>query len=473
MLYTFQDFEKETDKAKAVSVAIQRHLNSDLYKTAIEADAYDHQKNTTIYNYVQMIFSLTGTPIEDFTASNNKIASNFFHRLNSQRCAYLLGNGVSFTENVEVTTDEDGIEVSTDRTKETLGAKFDTDLKKITYDALIHGVAFGFWNVDRMHVFPVTQFVPIWDEDTGALRAGVRFWQIDKNKPMVAVLYEENGYTRFKAKNGLDFTMVEDRKSYKTFVQVSEVDGEEVIGEENYGSLPIVPIWGSDLKQSTLVGMRSSIDSFDLIRSGFANDLSDCAQIYWILENCGGMTDDELARFRDRLKLNHIAVADTVNSKVVPYTQEVPYNARKEYLDMIRSGIYEDFGGLDVHTIAAGATNDHIDAAYQPLDEEADLLEYQVIEFIQQILKLIGIKDTPIFKRNRISNQSEQTQMILSSADHLDNETVLRKLPFISVDEISRIMARKTIESEEAFEKQQEIMSGQAVQNTQEDEEEQ
>ena len=458
MLYTFQDFEKETNKNHAVGRVIQEHTHSDVYRTALDADAYDHQRNITIYNYVQMIFSMTGTPIEDFTASNNKIASNFFHRLNSQRCSYLLGNGVSFTNNVETIKDENGVDVSVDVTKRELGNEFDTDLKDITYDALIHGVAFGFWNIDKLHVFPVTEFAPLWDEDTGALRAGVRFWRIDKSKPMIAVLYEEDGYTKYKSTDTFEFEEVEPKRSYKLYTQTTEIDGEEVVGEENYGSLPVVPMWGSKLKQSTLVGMRSAIDSFDLIRSGFANDLSDCAQIYWILENCGGMNDEELARFRDRLKITHIASADTSNSKVTPYTQEVPYSARKEYLDMIRAGIYEDFGGLDVHTVAAGATNDHIDAAYQPLDEEADLLEFQVIKFVQQILKLIGVEDTPIFKRNRISNQTEQTQLILSAADYLDDETVLRKLPFVTVDEVAHILAQKNIESEEKFERQQDLM---------------
>ena len=197
--------------------------------------------------------------------------------------------------------------------------------------------------------------------------------------------------------------------------------------------------------------MQHSIDSFDLIRSGFANDLTDCAQIYWILENCSGMTDDDLAKFRDRLKIQHIAVVDTENSKATPYTQDVPYSARKEYLDEIRSGIYEDFGGLDVHTIAAGATNDHIDAAYQPMDEEADDFEFQIIEFIQQILALMGIEDTPIFKRNRISNQKEQTDMILSASEYLDDETILSKLPFISVDEVADILLKKRQESEDRF----------------------
>lgn len=452
-MYTYQDFIDDGGGNQAIANAITHHLNSDMYKIAKSADEYDHQRNETIVNYVRMIFTMTGTPVEDFTASNNKLCSNFFHRLNTQRCTYLLGNGVSFSDHKEETIGEDGVAVTTDTTKEKLGSRFDTDLKKAGYNALIHGVSFGFWNVDRLHVFPLTEFVPLWDEETGTLRAGVRFWRLDDAKPMIAVLYEEDGYTKFKSKSkvGIDLEEIVPKRPYKVTVSITEEDGEEIIGEENYGSLPIVPLWGSDLHQSTLVGMREKIDSFDLIRSGFANDLTDCAQIYWILENCGGMSDTELARFRDRLKINHIAVVDTENSKATPYTQDIPYNARAAYLAEIRAGIYEDFGALDVHTVAAGATNDHIDAAYQPMDEEADNFEYRVIEFVQQILSLVGIEDTPIFKRNRISNQTEQTNMVLSAAEYLDAETVLRKLPFITVDEVAEILARKDQEAADTF----------------------
>ena len=458
-MYTYQDFINEPNKLNAINSAISHHLNSDIYKTAKSADEYDHQRNETILNYVKTIFTLTGTPVEDFTASNNKLCSNFFHRLNTQRCTYLLGNGVSFSDHKETTVNEEGIEVTIDTTKETLGNRFDSDVKKLGYKSLIHGVSFGYWNVDRLHMFPITEFVPLWDEDTGSLRAGIRFWRLDENKPMIAVLYEEDGYTKYKsnAKVGMDFEEIQPKRSYKITVSISEEDGEEVIGEENYGILPIVPIWGSDLHQSTLVGMKEKIDSFDLIRSGFANDLTDCAQIYWILENCGGMSDEELARFRDRLKITHIATVDTDNSKATPYTQEVPYSARAAYLTEIRNGIYEDFGALDVHAVAAGATNDHIDAAYQPMDEEADDFEYQVTEFIQQILKLIGIEDTPVFKRNRISNQKEQTDMVLSAAEYLDDETILQKLPFVTVDEVAGILARKAQDSEDRFEEDEEF----------------
>jgi len=457
-MLTFQDFQSELNNIPAfLSKAIGQHTQSDMYKVAKDADEYDKEKNTTIYNYVRTIFTSTGSEVIDFTASNNRIASNFFHRLNTQRRTYSLGNGVSFTKHKTKAKDADGQDITIDETKQRLGDDFDTQLNALADKALIHGLSFGFWNLDKLYVFPLTEFVPLWDEDNGALRAGIRFWRLSEDKPATVVLYEEDGYTKYRSKKGskgFDLELVEEKKPYKTIYRVSEADGEEIIGGENYGVLPIKPMWGSKLHQSTLVGIKSAIDSYDLIRSGFANDLTDVSQVYWILSNCSGMTDSELARFRDRLKIQHIAVADMDNSDVKPYTQEIPFQARQAYLDSIRSGIYEDFGGLDVHVIAAGATNDHIDAAYQPLDENADDFEFQVIKFVQQILQLMGIDDVPVFKRNRISNQSEQVDMVVKEAEWLDEETILQKLPNISVDEVSSILAKKHLEELTRFKKE-------------------
>ena len=456
---TYQDFLKEPDRIDFIRKAIQDHNSSDDYKIAVDADKYEAERNTTIVQWIKFLYTMDGRKVEDFTAGNNRIASNFFHRLNTQRCAYSLGNGVSFTNAKETT--ENGVSKSVDTTKEALGPHFDTDLYTAAYFALIHKISFVMWNLDHAEIFPFTQFVPLWDEEDGSLKAGIRYWSLDwDHRPVTAVLYEIDGYTKYRTREGsskLDLVEVEPKKAYKYTVAVSEADGETIIGEDNYSALPIVPLWGSKHKQSTLVGMKSKIDAYDLIRSGFANDLEECAEIYWIIDNALGMDDAELAKFRDRLKMNHIVAADTDNSKVTPYTHDIPTAARQVFQDGIRAQIYEDFGGLDVHTITAGATNDHIDAGYQPLDEEADDFEYQIIKCVQQILALIGIEDTPVFKRNRISNQSEQTSMVLAAADHLDEETILKKLPFITVDEVQKVLVNRFKENMERLELAQEL----------------
>lgn len=458
MIITFQEFEKhEADRAKWIGQAIAQYMRSDEYKLAGEADKYEKQQNTGIREVHRLVYNMNGGATEDFTKPNNQIPSNFFHRLITQRVSYSLGNGVSFA-NKEMTQDKNKNTVIHDQTKDDLGNKFDDILYRTGYNAVKHGVCYTFYNDGEYHVFPMTEFLPFKDETTGKIRAGVRFWCLEwRKRPIVVDLFEEDGLSRYvtaEKKYGLGaLELREEKRPYKETVQVSEADGEQIVGGENYPSLPIAVMYGNKNKQSALIGMKPNIDAYDVIHSGYANDLAECAQVYWIISNAQGMDEGDLTRFRDRLLLQHIAIADTEQSKVEPFTQEIPFNSREACLNRIRDCIYNDFGALDVKNISASAvTATQIRAAYQAMDEEADDFEYQANEFIQQILALIGIEDYPIFDRNRISNELEETQMIMTAANYLDDKTVLEKLPFITVDEVDGILARKDRNDFDSFE---------------------
>lgn len=445
MIPTYQDFLEADDVTEFVESAIATYKHSEMYLTAKMADEYDSQRNPTVTNAIRTLFNVEGVKVTDRTVSNHRIASNLFSRLNTQRCMYSLGNGVSFVDPYEAR------EGDVDTTKEALGPHFDHIIKQAGYDALKHGATYLFWDLSECYEFKATELVPLEDEVDGSLRAAIRFWQLDKSKPLNAVLYEMEGYTTFQTVGGR-FQKVGERTAYKVTYQYTDADDMVTTSEDNYSALPVVRMYGSRLKQSTLVGMKEAIDAYDLILSGFANDLSDCAQVYWIVENYGGMTDEDLVRFLDRLKLNHVANADTQGGgKVTPYSQEIPYQARKAFLDDIKARIYEDFGGLDVHTVSAGATNDHIDAAYQPLDENAADFEHWVSDAIVQLLRLQGIEDAPIFKRNRISNQKEQVEMLVQEAAWLDQNTILRKLPNLTPDEVQAVLVANDAEDIERF----------------------
>ena len=100
-LLTFQDFEKAVEKGETLRFlprAIQDHLGSEVYKTAVAADAYNRQRNLTVSNYTKFIAEHSGNDLVNVTAANNRIASNFFHRFNTQRCTYSLGNGLTFND---------------------------------------------------------------------------------------------------------------------------------------------------------------------------------------------------------------------------------------------------------------------------------------------------------------------------------------------------------------------------------------
>ena len=459
---TFQDYQKAQQENRLldfITQAINEYKSSTDYQIALDADEYEAERNVTIMKYVKKLFTMDGRETPDFTSGNNRIASNFLHRLITQRVAYSLGNGISFA-GAEVQT-VNRRRITVDATKEKLGKDFDTVMYDAGYFARLHKISYVFWNLDHADLFKMTEFMPLFDEFDGSLKAGLRFWSLDwEKRPVTVVLYEEDGYTKFRTKKdskGLDLEIYEPKRAYIQQISHNNVDPDAIVGEMNYSYLPIQPFWGSKHKQSDLVGMRSKIDSYDLVKSGFADTLEQCAECYWIVSNAMGMSDADLAKFRDRIKLNHIAVVDTENTPVTPYTQEIPVNARESLLKSLREQIYEDYGGLDVHTVSAGSTNDHIDMAYQALDEEADDFEYQCIKCIRGILGILGIDDIPIFNRNRVSNQKERTEMIMLSANYLNDETVLKKLPFITPDEIESILMNKDQSIDDRIEKEEEV----------------
>jgi hypothetical protein len=122
---------------------------------------------------------------------------------------------------------------------------------------------------------------------------------------------------------------------------------------------------------------------------------------------------------------------------------ETPVDAHKFSLEELRSLLFINFMGVDVQKISTGNTTaTEIRAAYEPLNWKNDMFEGCVTEFIERILSLAGIDDVPTYKRSQLVNVAEETETVLSAANYLDTETVLKKLPFITVDEVSGILER-------------------------------
>ena len=404
---------EDLNRINFVMDVINSHILSDGYKTAKIAQEYDAKRNTTITNYKKLLYTLSGEEVPDNYSANYKIVSNFFNRFIVQENQYLLGNGVSWGE---------------ESTGEKLGADFDTRLQELGRYALVDGVSFGFWNYDHLVTFRLTEFAPLYDEEDGAMKAGVRFWRIDKEKPLRATLYELDGYTDFIWRDGKG-EILNPKRGYTITVRSTPVDGEEIYDMENYPSFPIVPLWGNPAHQSELIGIREGIDAYDLIRSGFANDLDDASQIYWIIQNAGGMDDIDLAKFVKRLKTVKAAVVDEDGAKAESHTIEVPYASREALLTRLRSDLYEDYMALDTKNIAGGsATATQIKAAYEPLNSKADMFEYCVHDFLEGIMLVAGIEDEPSFTRSIIVNTQENVQVLLQGAQYLSEDYVTRKL---------------------------------------------
>jgi hypothetical protein len=91
--------------------------------------------------------------------------------------------------------------------------------------------------------------------------------------------------------------------------------------------------------------------------------------------------------------------------------------------------MYKDFMALNTEQIAAGqVTATQIEAAYEPLNEKADMYEYCIRKFVKGILAVFGIDDAPMFVRSKMSNVKEDIEAVISCADYLSEEYITRKL---------------------------------------------
>jgi hypothetical protein len=431
---TYQDLQSvaQTEKAlgKFIWDAINEHKASAAYHIAFDAEEYDHKRNVTMLKYQKLLYTMSGRAVPDNFSANHKIVNAFFPLFVTQQTQYLLGNGLKLEEM---------------KNKERLGKNFDSRFAAATRDSLVQGVAFGFWNLDHLESFKLTEFVPLWDENTGRLCAGIRFWQNDSTKPLHAMLFELDGVSEWVKVGDKAFRLEQEKRSYKITEKANKNEGVTLLDGGNYPGFPVIPLWGNVHHQSELVGIRTKIDAYDLIESGFANDWDDASMMYWTLENAGGMDDVDLARFVERMKTVKAAVIDgDEGAKAEAHTMEVPHVAREAILSRLSDDLHRDFGALNIRDLSGGnKTTVEIKAAYQMLDNKCDQQEYLLHDFLFSLFELIGIDDTPSFNRSRIINQLEETQTVLMAAQYLDEETLLKKLPFLTPEDVEELLKNK------------------------------
>lgn len=419
-----------------VLTAINEYKGSELYQNALTAYEYFRKRNVTITKYQKLLYKLSGEVVPDNFSSNYKFCNAFFPIFVRQENSFLLGNGVTF---------------NSDKTKDKLGGDdFDKQMYVAGEYAIWGAVSFVFFNFGTIKPFHALEFFGLQGIEDGAYHAGIRFWQVAVDKPLRATLYEEDGYTEFIWKDGQG-TILQPKRAYKQIVRQSVATGTEILDGQNYPAFPIVPLWANREHQSEFAGLRAKIDGYDLIQSGLCNTIDEASLVYWTIQNAGGMDDIDLAQFLERIKtVKATVLSDEAHAE--PHTIDVPYQATQIALQELRDSLYRDAMALDTDKVSAGnITATAINAAYENLELKCDGYEYCVTECIKGLLELVGIDDSPTYHRRRNTNQPEITDMVLSAAQYLDDETVLKYLPFLNIDEVQDILKRKDKEESDRF----------------------
>lgn len=446
----YQDWEKKTEEERTafIPTLISAYRATAEFRHALDAGEYYAGSNPTVMRRKKM--SINGSAIVDGKSvpmncevESAKIPSSFFGRLVTQLNQYLLINGVQLKDKAQ---------------KDALGTGFDSALLEMGELSLVHGVSYAFYNVDHVEVIassdgPDSGFVPLLDERTSEIRVGVQFWRIASDRPMYARLFEEDGVTLYRIGTGGEVTLDEAKRAYKVTISRDGLGVSAVYGE-NYGVLPIVPLYANRRKKSELTeSLRRKIDAYDVILSDYSDNLDRTNEVYWVINNFGGTRDQVIGMLAE---INRLKATYTQNdgiggaqSTAEPHTIDVPYAARQVALDIIKKEIYEDFMALNLNDLTGGSlTNVAIRAAEANLDMHANAFEACVFKFVQRMLALVGVKTEDIrFERQTIANKSETVTDIYQMRQDISRRKALELNPYIEQDEIDKILQDAEAES--------------------------
>lgn len=438
---TYQDYIRNYGEnpsieeiGRFVQTIVSQHKQSKDYENADMGYRYYIGLNDMAMKHEQLLTTVTGELVTDIWSPNHRTTTSILKRFIEEEVLYLLGNGVNWNNPA---------------TNKKLGKRFDDKLLDGAKSALWGGKSFMFPNVDGMKVMTLRDFCPIYDEETGALRMGVYFYQIDDVHPITYTFYTEQGFYIFISTKG-EMTLRQDLTAYMT--RTSGVFANRTVSGENYKRLPIAQYKGNNLSRSELLPIKSKIDAYDMMQNGFINDL-DNADFYWLIENASASDNEDLIKFRDQLKSMHMAALEG-DTHVRAETIDIPYAAREQLLQRLEAKLYEDYMAVDIQNIASGAaTATQIKAAYTPLKIKASDFESCTRNFLYDLLDILGIDDKPTFDPDPLINTAEEVNTIISSynAALVSREYATTKiLSFLGdkdkIGEVEEQLARESME---------------------------
>ena len=359
---------------------------------------------------------------------------SFLFRFVTQQNQFLLSEGVSLPE----------------ETKKRLGADFDHLLSRLGECALLHGVSYGYWNADHLEIIEMARaagsgFFPLLDEMTGELMLGVQFWQLGAKRPMFLRLFEQDGVTILRV-SGKQVDVVREKTAYVRTLRRDALGDTLDVERQGYGRLPLIPLYANQEGKSELTpAIQAKIDAYDNILSDFADNLARANDVYWVLNNFSGTTEDIAEMLEEISRIKAVAnLSDGSGSGATaePHTIEVPYAARQAALNLLERALYNDYMALDMASLTGGSlTNVAIRAAMANLNLKADRYEWQVRHFMQELLTLLHLETEEIhFKRQAIANESELVADIQNMRQDIDQRTALRLNPYIADEEIGGLV---------------------------------
>ena len=422
---------------------IRRKIQNNVDRQQKILTAKEYYANQTEITYKGVNSKDEDDPIR---RADNRIGHNFHEILVDEKTAYMFTYPVLF--------DIDQNQEINERVSEILGDDFERKIKNLCIEASNCGVTWLHYWVEELQekqfkyeMVNTEEIIPIYDNGLERnLEAIIR----------VYTCYEEvEGQIDDQAFTYVEYWTDKTMDRWRFF-------GGNCIGQQlneehivhTLGTVPFIEFANNIKKQSDLDRYKNLIDLYNRVISGFANDLEDIQQIIYILENYGGQDLGEFLGDLKRYKAIKTESDGISNSSggVKTLQIDIPVEARKVILEVLKKQIYESGQGLQQDVESVGnASGVALKFFYRKLELKSGLLETEFKAsfslLIKAILKFLGIteykKITQTYTRNMISNDLEDAQIAQMSIGVIPDKLVRRHHPWVESPEEVETMVKE------------------------------
>ena len=306
-------------------------------------------------------------------------------------------------------------------------------LMKWAYNACIYGVGHVFWKNGSVQLFNTGNdwYFDLKDERTSKTTAGIRYWQINTDKPMYIQLYTETGLTEWKRNKKKD-------GRYTTGFKPSDQDtltlapgferGEvpyvrltyntpngdtEDRGGRTYNGFPVIPMYANNKRRSEVTSViKGLVNLHDVIFTFHGDDILMNQAVFWVLKGYTGDSKSLVDMLSIARELKILAPTDYTEIKAE--NVNVDPTAVDSILARIATYIFKFMQVIDPDKVAAGGvTATAVQATQMAADAKSPQIKTEMTRAIKHLLRVAGIENEQIiFKEYRLVNELEIVQAL-------------------------------------------------------------
>ena len=388
-------------------------------------------------------YNADGKLVEDTTRSNIKICHPFFTELSDQHTAHLLSfkrNPIRAKENAE------GLQDFLDLY---FNAKFWGEIGEMITGAYNKGFEYlyAYKNAANRMAFQCADgmgVVEVREKDTDDGCKYYIYWYVDRidkgKKTIKRIQVWSDKDVTYYVQSGKDGKIVLDTDE-KANPRPHVVYTDKKTGKKMGYGLGYIPFWRFDNCRKQFSGLKpikGLIDDYDLHACSLSNNLVDFDTPLYVVSGFQGDNLDELQQNFKTKKIVGVDPEGDVKTQVV----DIPYQARKEKLDIDERNIYRFGMGFNSSQVGDGnITNVVIMSRYALLemkvkktqDRLCALLEEHIIPIVLDEINKENGKDFQIsdiefdFSRDTVTNETEniQNEKVKAETRQIEVNTIL------------------------------------------------